>query len=314
MLDYAHLEALLTVEREKSFDGAAKALGITSSAISQRIKLLEERIGAVTLNRQTPVSTTEVGAILCRHAEKVLLLEQEILQRNRPDFQNTAPRYLKIKIAVNDDSLSSWFMDVLTANSASDSPYLLEVSIADQDYSINQMKAGSALAAISIDKKAVQGFQSTFLGTHVYRATATPQFIERYFPEGVTLDALSDAPSLRYSSQDDLQIQWINQVFGEPVYPFSHTLPSSHGFVDACLNHVAWGMHPALMVDKYLETGELVELVDGATLNKPLYWHCSRVIAKPFQGFTQYVIDAANKHLDQSSRETDMVLKQIPTV
>ena len=74
MLDYAHLEALLAVEREKSFDGAAKSLGVTSSAISQRIKLLEERIGAVTLNRQTPVSTTELGAILCRHAEKVIML------------------------------------------------------------------------------------------------------------------------------------------------------------------------------------------------------------------------------------------------
>ena len=74
MLDYAHLQALLAVEREKSFEGAARALGVTSSAISQRIKLLEERIGAVALNRQTPVTTTEVGATLCRHAEKVILL------------------------------------------------------------------------------------------------------------------------------------------------------------------------------------------------------------------------------------------------
>lgn len=302
MLDYAHLEALLTVEREKSFDGAAKALGITSSAISQRIKLLEERIGAVTLNRQTPVSTTEVGAILCRHAEKVLLLENEILQQNHKGVQNKATEFLKVKIAVNDDSLSSWFMDVLSANANSDSPYLLEMSIADQDYSINQMKAGSALAAISIDKSPVQGFQSTFLGTHVYRATASPEFVSRYFPNGVTLEALADAPSLRYSSLDDLQIQWIQQVFFQKVYPSSHTIPSSHGFVDACLRNVAWGMNPALMVDDHIKAGRLVELVPGATLNKPLYWHCSRVIAGPFSGFTQQVINAANCHLDQSTR------------
>ena len=302
MLDYAHLEALLTIEREKSFEGAAKALGITSSAISQRIKLLEERIGAVTLNRQTPVSTTEVGAILCRHAEKVLLLEQEILQHGNQLSKKSAPEFLKVKVAVNDDSLSSWFMDVLAANAASDPPYLLEMSIADQDHSITQMKAGSALAAISIDKTPVQGFQSTYLGTHVYRATASPTFVGRYFSSGVTSQALSTAPCLRYSPLDDLQIQWIEQVFGERIIPPSHTLPSSRGFVDACLQNVAWGMHPALMVDDHIKSGRLVELIDGATLNKPLYWHCSRVIAQPFSGFTQHVIDAANRYLDQNDR------------
>ncbi|MEP0942958.1 MAG: LysR family transcriptional regulator ArgP [Rhizobiaceae bacterium] len=305
MLDYAHLEALLAVEREKSFEGAARALGVTSSAISQRIKLLEERIGAVTLNRQTPVSPTEVGAELCRHAEMVLMLEGEVIQRNRDELGYSEEGFRKIKIAVNDDSLSSWFMGVLTANSAHANPYLLEVSIADQDYSIDQMKAGSALAAISIHKNPVQGFESTYLGTHVYRATASPGFMQRYFPDGVTVEALEQAPSLRYSSQDDLQIQWIEQVLGNKLYPPSHTIPSSHGFVSACLADVAWGMHPALMVDKLIAEGKLIELVTGETLNKPLYWHCSKVIAGPFKHFTKTVMEEATRLLDQSDRPTE---------
>ena len=302
MLDYAHLEALLAVERERSFEGAARALGITSSAVSQRIKLLEERIGAVTLNRQTPVTTTEVGAELCRHAEMVIMLEGEVIRRNRQELGHNEEDFRKIKIAVNDDSLSSWFMGVLKENSASTNPYLLEISIADQDYSIDQMKTGSALAAISIHKNPVQGFQSTYLGTHIYRATASPAFVERYFPDGVTVEALEQAPALRYSSQDDLQIQWIEQVFDAKVYPQSHTIPSSHGFVSACLADVAWGMNPALMVDDYIAEGRLVELVPGETLNKPLYWHCSRVIAEPFKKFTKTVLEEANRLLDQSSR------------
>jgi len=302
MLDYAHLQALLAVERERSFEGAARALGITSSAVSQRIKLLEERIGAVTLNRQTPVTTTEVGAELCRHAEMVIMLEGEVIQRNRQELSNSEEDFRKIKIAVNDDSLSSWFMGILEANSATPNPYLLEISIADQDYSIDQMKAGSALAAISIHKNPVQGFQSTYLGMHIYRATASPAFMARYFPDGVTVEALEQAPSLRYSSQDDLQIQWIDQVFNAKVYPQSHTIPSSHGFVSACLADVAWGMHPALMVDDYIADGRLVELVPDQTLDKPLYWHCSRVIAEPFKKFTATVLEEANRLLDQSSR------------
>ena len=303
MLDYAHLEALLTVEREKSFEGAARTLGITSSAVSQRIKTLEERIGAIVLNRQTPVTTTEIGSLLCRHAETVLLLEQDVMTQNQQHMQSSQTATRKIKIAVNDDSLSNWFMEVLKENAKSENPYLFEVSIADQDYSINQMKAGAALAAISVDKTPVQGYQSTFLGVHVYRASASPAFVERYFPNGVTVDALMEAPALRYSSQDDLQQQWISQVFGVDLQPINHTIPSTHGFVNACLADIAWGMNPALMVDDHIKAGRLVELVPDQALNKPLYWHCSRVIAAPFKDFTKKVMDAAHTHLDQSSRE-----------
>lgn len=310
MLDYAHLEALLAVEREGSFEGAARSLGITSSAVSQRIKLLEERLGAIAVNRQAPIKPTQIGTTLCRHAEMVLMLEENLLQSNDSIDPGNQPA-TKIKIVVNDDSLSSWFMDVLMANAQSDSSYMFEILVADQDYSIDEMKLGTALAAITANKEPVQGFRSTFLGMHVYRATASPDFIERFFSSGVNLEQLKQSPTLRYSAQDDLQQQWIEQVFGETIVYNSHILPSSCGFVSACLKGIAWGMNPALMVDKYIESGELVELVPDTALNKPLYWHCSRLIVKPLQKFTDRVNEIANKQLDQSSRLSSISVKNI---
>ena len=174
MLDYAQLEALLAVEREKSFEAAARSLGVTSSAISQRIKLLEERIGAIALNRQSPISTTEIGNALCRHAETVLLLEDDVIRQHRKHLQSQKNMARNVRIVVNDDSLSSWFMDVLRRNGELENPYFIEVSIADQDYSIEKMKSGEVLAAISGDRAPLQGFQSIHLGTHVYKATASP--------------------------------------------------------------------------------------------------------------------------------------------
>ena len=55
----------------------------------------------------------------------------------------------------------------------------------------------------------------------------------------------------------------------------------------------AGGMNPALMVDKYIKTGELVELIPKATLNKSLYWHYSRLIAEPLKNVTNKVICSA---------------------
>ena len=110
------------------------------------------------------------------------MLEDDVLQQNQQQIGASNNAYRHIKIAVNDDSLSSWFMGILRANALRDNPYLLEVSIADQDYSIDQMKSGSALAAISIDKEPVQGFESIYLGTHVYRASAFTGLHEKILP------------------------------------------------------------------------------------------------------------------------------------
>jgi LysR family transcriptional regulator (chromosome initiation inhibitor) len=78
MLDYPLLEALNAVVREGSFERAARVLHVTSSAISQRVKLLEERTGTVLVARGQPCRPTEAGAFLCRHVDQVGLLEREL--------------------------------------------------------------------------------------------------------------------------------------------------------------------------------------------------------------------------------------------
>jgi len=73
MFDYAHLEALLAVEREGTFEGAARFLGITASAVSQRVKLLEERIGAVVINRQIKSLRKMIGLLFRKITVNLLL-------------------------------------------------------------------------------------------------------------------------------------------------------------------------------------------------------------------------------------------------
>lgn len=160
MLDYALLEALLAVERESSFEGAARSLGVTSSAISQRIKLLEQRIGAITVNRQTiPVMPTEFGTNLCRHTEKVMLLEQSVILENECHFRSYQVSGRTLKILLNEESLSSWFVDVFQAEEKHDDPFMFEIEIVDLDNSQSQLKAGAALAAVSGTKKLHKDFE-----------------------------------------------------------------------------------------------------------------------------------------------------------
>ena len=77
MLDYAGLEALAAVLREGSFERAARRLHVTPSAVSQRIKQLEERAGQVLVQRGSPCTGTDAGRRLCLHLEQVRLLRDE---------------------------------------------------------------------------------------------------------------------------------------------------------------------------------------------------------------------------------------------
>jgi LysR family transcriptional regulator, chromosome initiation inhibitor len=74
-IDSRQLTAFAAVLREGSFEAAARSLHLTPSAVSQRIKLLEERLGRVLIRRAAPCTATGAGQALQRHAQQLQLLE-----------------------------------------------------------------------------------------------------------------------------------------------------------------------------------------------------------------------------------------------
>ena len=83
MLDYAALQALAAVLREGSFERAAQRLHVTPSAVSQRIKQLEERAGQVLVQRGSPCTGTEAGRHLCLHLEQVAYHHANVARLSR---------------------------------------------------------------------------------------------------------------------------------------------------------------------------------------------------------------------------------------
>ncbi|SPZ33728.1 chromosome replication initiation inhibitor protein [Agrobacterium tumefaciens] len=62
MLDYPAMRAVALVAQTGSFEKAAQVLCVTPSAVSQRIKQLEERLGVVLIVRGNPCVATEKGS------------------------------------------------------------------------------------------------------------------------------------------------------------------------------------------------------------------------------------------------------------
>ncbi len=64
---------------EGSFDAAARRLLLTPSAVSQRIKTLEQQLGRILLVRSKPVRATEAGEAVARFGRQIALLERDAI-------------------------------------------------------------------------------------------------------------------------------------------------------------------------------------------------------------------------------------------
>ncbi|WP_237214451.1 LysR family transcriptional regulator ArgP [Falsiroseomonas oryziterrae] len=296
MLDYASLAALAAVVREGGFERAAATLGVTASAVSQRVRALEERVGCVLVVRGQPPVPTPAGARLCAHAERVHLLEGE-LAAALPGIGGDAPGTpTTLRVAVNADSLGSWFLPA-AARFAERTGALLDLVIDDEGHTAERLRSGEVLAAVTTDPAPVQGCRITALGVLRYAAVASPAFLRRHCPEGVTAQSLARMPVLRFDRRDALQARWAEDAFGITLGAPAHWVPSTQGFLDGALAGLGWCMNPLMLVEPHIGAGRLVELRPGRRLDVALHWQHARLGARLLDALTTEVVAAARASL-----------------
>ena len=287
--DHAQLSALAAILRSGSFDSAAAALGVTQSAVSQRIKALEERVGTPLVRRGQPCTGTETGRRLVAHLDQVGLLEQALAR----DLGSEAPRPARLRIAVTADSLATWFLSA----AATQPDLLFDLVVDDQDFSADWLRRGEVGAAVTAHETPVAGCDSTPLGALRYLATASPAYMARWFGNGVTATAIARAPMLHFDAKDRLQHHWMMTHLGQAPTPPSHRLPSSQGFVRACLLGLGWGMNPEPLVRDHIAAGRLVPLLPDAARDVALFWQTSRLLAPALAPLTRAVRAATKSAL-----------------
>ena len=292
MLDYPALAAVAAVIREGSFERAAAALGITPSAVSQRVRGLEERLGSVLVIRGQPCLPTELGRRLCAHVDRVRLLEADLA----PTL-GTASGPPTLRVAVNADSLATWF-PAAAAALARDGAALLDLVLDDEGHTADRLRSGEVIAAVTADPEPVQGCRTLDLGSLRYAACASPEFVSRHFVDGVTAATLAAAPCLRFDRRDALQARWARDAVGIELAAPTHWVPSTQGFLDLAVAGLAWGLQPRALADPLIAAGRLVELVPGCTVDVRLYWTVARLHAATLRALTEAVRRAAGRDLE----------------
>lgn len=286
-LDEGRLVALAAVAEAGSFEGAARALHVTPSAISQRIKALEQQAGQVLVLRSRPCRPTPAGEVLVRLAGQTALLRAEAARQVAG-----AGDVLRLAVAVNADSLSTWFPAAVVGLPEH---VVVDLHREDQDHSAALLRSGSVVAAVTSDARPVQGCRVQPLGAMRYLPVAAPSFQARWFGAGLAA-GLATAPVLTFNRKDALQARLVRRVTGAGVRAPVHYVPSSSAFVELVTQGLGWGMVPDAAAREGVAQGRLVVL-DAAGLDVPLFWQHWRVAAEALEDLTARVTRAARTEL-----------------
>ncbi|PFG42546.1 LysR family transcriptional regulator [Isoptericola jiangsuensis] len=301
--DSGQLAALAAVVAEGSFEGAARALHVTPSAVSQRIRALEAAAGAVLVRRSRPVRATDPGRVLLRLARQVELLGAEAADELGPTDDDRRP--VTVPVAVNADSLATWVLPALAAVDG----VVFDVHVADQDRTVDLLPDGAVMAAVTSRAEPVQGCTSTPLGLTRYRPSARRDAAVRWFPDGPTPDALDSAPMVVFARTDDLQDRWLRDVAaaaGTAVPdPPRHHVPSTAEFLDAVRHGLGWGMWGPLPRAgarfAVLEPDADVVALDDTVVEVPLHLQQWRLRSTVLDRVTDALREAARRALPQPS-------------
>ena len=268
-LQPAQLAALVAIADHGTFEAAARHLHVTPSAVSQRIRALESAVGQVVVRRSTPCEPTDAGRTLLRLARQTQLLYDEV----RDALAHGHRDHVDLPVAVNADSLATWFRGVL-GEVAGWSDVALRLHVEDQAWSADLLRGGDVLAAVTSDPVAVQGCAVEPLGTLRYVPAATPALVERW-RRGRGLDWAA-MPVVVFNEKDELQHE-VLRSHGVAAPPRTHRVPTSADFLEAVRLGLGWGAVPEPQLAPELESGRLVPLTARGHVDVPLHWQRWRI-------------------------------------
>ena len=276
-MDAVQLATFQAVIDEGSFEAAARALHVTPSAVSQRIKALEQSVGQVLVRRAKPCEPTTAGQALVRYAGQVALLEREALDALRGGLGT------RVSVVVNADSLHTWFLSAL-ARVPAGLRLSFDLHQDDQDYTADLLRAGTAMAAVTAQHVAVQGCRVERLGAMRYLAVAAP--------EAGSVD-FAGTPMIVLNRKDRLQHRFLASLTRRHLDPPIHYVPAAAAFVEAIRLGLGWGLVPEQIARPDIAAGRVVDLTPGRYLDVPLYWQFWRMESAVLAALTTAVREAA---------------------
>jgi LysR family transcriptional regulator, chromosome initiation inhibitor len=300
-LDPKQLEAFAATVQTGSLAAAAKQLHLTLAAVSIRIKALEAQLGQRLLIRSKTAQATRAGQVLLAHISRTRLLEADLAERLASP--QDVSQWLALPVAVNADSLASWFLPGVQ-ETLQTHRLLLHSVVDDQEHTLQWLQNGDVLGCVTDLAKPLRGCSAQPLGTMRYHCLGSPAIAKqlRSLKRKSNTPALLQIPALCFNTKDHLQDRFLKEAFKlkDATYP-RHYFPAGDAYHLAMVQGLGWGLQADVQMRLQwrgeLESGRLVDLFPGQYVDVPLYWHHWSQESAQAARLTAAVIAAAKLHL-----------------
>ena len=256
---------VVAIAEAGTLEGAAAALHVTPSAVSQRVRALEAELGRPVLHRTRPLQLTDAGFAVLRFARQLEQLRADLQTELSPGAAGPEA----VTIVVNADSLHTWALPPLAALV---DRVRLEVLREDEEHSLTLLRQGAAVGAVTTESEPVPGCSAERLGVMRYLGVCSPARARQWFGSGVDATSLAAAPTVTYDRKDNLQRRCLARLTRTELDPPTHYVPASAEFAEAIRLGMGWGMVPEIECREAVRVGELIHLDERAVVDVPLYW------------------------------------------
>lgn len=295
----ARLDSLIiftTVVKANNFTNAAHQLGLTPSAVSKQISLLEDRLGVRLLNRTTrSVSPTEAGQLFYNRCSR-LLEDLEEAEHMVKDLE-TSPRGT-LRISATPTFGRAMLMRIFSKFLEQYPNVNFDLTLADKG--LDLVREGIDLA---IHLGSLQ--DSRLVARPVARQkvilTASKNYIEEHGTPG-TLSDLVDHYILMVSGIDFAEPRWIKRFIKEAGLANKErrfTVNDLDTLCEATLNGMGVAALPVYMIREHLEHGRLVHLLPD--INFPVrtihvVYPENRYLSAKSRAFVDFMASYFNEH------------------
>ena len=283
---------------EGGFEKASRKLHLTQSALSQRVKQLEDQYGQILLKRTSPPEPTQYGLPLLVHYRQVSQLETDL--RYSCDHDRQTP-FATLSIGINADSLATWFYEAVESVLIEEN-IVLDLHVDDQERTHELMRDGRVWGCISKRTQPLQGCKASILGRVKYGIFATAEFSRKWFPDGLIPESFEQAQMARYNRKDDLNSRMFSLLLEKPPKdPPTFYLPSTEIYGLFVAKGKCYGILPEQQSCQLEASGLIRNLSPDNWVDVELYWHSWNLKSDLMERFNRHFITCSRRLLDRQT-------------
>ena len=298
MADFDAMETFVAVMRASSFRGAAQALHIPRSTVSQRIARLEERLGARLLERTTrAVRATPAGRAFFDHCVRILA-DVEEAERAIGDDESAPRGVLRVASSL---LFGHVFLSPVAAEFARKHPDV-EIEVVAVNRRVNLVEEGFDLAVTFMDVDEDSSLISRKLESAYHAVCASPAYLAEHdvpkSPEDlrghqcVVFGESRDA-SWRFERDIDVRRIAVHGRMSVSSFWMAH---------DAAIRGVGIAAIPLVLCGEDLRAGRLVSLFPDWRVNRTemrIVYPSNRYLAPRVRLFVDALVEGYNASIDQ---------------